>query len=373
MNTNLEITFFGSSLVSSYWNGAATYYRGIVRTLAERGHKITFCEPDIYGRQQHRDIPDPPWAKVLVYLGHDEAALYKTLTRVADADLLIKCSGIGEFDDLLEAAVLQAKQPHTTVAFWDVDAPATLERITLDPSDPFRALIPGYDLIFTYGGGDNVAKLYKRFGARHVEVVYNALDPDTHHPAAPEGRFISDLGLLANRLPDREARIEEFFLRPAARTPKRHFVLGGNGWHQKSMPWNVNCVGHVRTTDHNAFNCSSLAVLNVIRDSMARCGYSPPTRVFEAAGAAACLITDAFEGVEAFLEPGKELLVARNGDEVLAHLESLTTARSRAIGQAARSHILAEHTYRHRAMQLEHLLQNGSFAWNQKTSFAGAG
>jgi spore maturation protein CgeB len=202
--------------------------------------------------------------------------------------------------------------------------------------------------------------------------VYNALDPETHYPASPDARFMADLGLLANRLPDREGRIEEFFFRPAARSPKRYFVIGGNGWHQKSMPWNVNCVGHVRTTDHNTFNCSALAVLNVIRNSMARCGYSPPARVFEAAGAGACLITDAFEGIEVFLEPGKEVLVARNGDEVLEHLESLTTARARAIGRAACSRVLAEHTYRHRAMQLEHLLENGPFVWNQKTSLAGA-
>ena len=373
MSTNLRITFFGSSLVSSYWNGAATYYRGIVRALAERGHDVTFCEPDIYDRQQHRDMADPEWARVIVYPGHDEAALHRTLKKFANTDLLIKASGIGEFDELLEAAVLEMRAPHTAVAFWDVDAPATLERITQNPKDPFRAQIPRYDLILTYGGGDNVVNAYTGFGARHVEVVYNALDPLTHHPSAPDARFVSDLGLLANRLPDREARIEEFFLLPAARSPKRRFVLGGNGWQQNSVPSNVNCVGHVGTADHNAFNSSSLAVLNVSRDSMARCGFSPPTRVFEAAGAAACLITDFSDGIEMFLEPEKEVLVARNGDEVLAHLESLTAESAHAIGQAARSRVLAEHTYAHRASQLEKFLRNGSFIWSRNSDLAKVG
>jgi spore maturation protein CgeB len=373
MSPNLRITFFGSSLVSSYWNGAATYYRGIVRALAERGHQVTFCEPDIYDRQQHRDMADPEWAHVAVYPGHDEAALHRTLEKYANADLLIKASGIGEFDELLEAAVLEMRVPHTAVAFWDVDAPATLERITQNPLDPFRALIPRYDLILTYGGGDNVVNAYTGFGARRVEVVYNALDPLTHHTAAPDPRFVGDLGLLANRLPDREARIEEFFLHPAARSPERRFVLGGNGWHQKSVPWNVNCVGHVGTADHNAFNNSSLAVLNVSRDSMARCGFSPPTRVFEAAGAAACLITDFSDGIEMFLEPEREVLVARNGDEVLAHLESLTPAKAQAIGKAACSRVLAEHTYAHRALQLETLLQTASFSWNGNSYLAKVG
>ena len=368
MSTPLKIVFFGSSLVSSYWNGAATYYRGIIRALAALGHKVTFCEPDIYERQKHRDIPDPEWARVVVYAGHSEAALNRTLESVADADLLIKCSGIGEYDDLLEAAVLQVKAARTAVAFWDVDAPATLERVENNMADSFCTLVPQYDLILTYGGGARVEKTYKQFGARHVEVVYNALDPDTHFRTSPAARFRGDLGLLANRLPDREARIEEFFLRPAAKSPKLRYVLGGNGWHGKSLPSNVSCVGHVGTADHNAFNCSSLAVLNVNRESMARFGYSPPTRVFEAAGAAACLITDYCEGIEHFLDPSKEVLIAHDGAEVLEHLLSLTPKRAQALGAAARKRVLAEHTYAHRVEQLEALFFGGPFAWNQKSS-----
>jgi spore maturation protein CgeB len=186
--------------------------------------------------------------------------------------------------------------------------------------------------------------------------IYNALDPSTHHPVAPDPRFACDLAFLGNRLPDREARVEEFFLRPAAGLPDRRFVIGGNGWHDKPMPLNVADAGHVFTRDHNAFNCTPLAVLNVNRDSMARYGFSPATRVFEAAGAGACVITDAFVGVETFFGPGEEILVARDGDGVAAHLVGLTPAAARAIGAAARRRAMTEHTYDQRAQLFEEVV-----------------
>ncbi|HEX5581164.1 MAG TPA: glycosyltransferase [Gemmatimonadaceae bacterium] len=356
-NSGMDIAFFGSSLVSAYWNGAATYYRGIVRALAERGHRVTFYEPDAYGRQQHRDMADPEWATVVVYPGEGDDEALAMVERARGADLVVKASGVGVFDELLEAAVLDLQRPETLVAFWDVDAPATLDRVGSDPTDPFRALIPRYDLVLTYGGGDPVVRGYTGFGARECVPIYNALDPSTHHPVAPDPRFAANLGFLGNRLPDREARVEEFFLRAAEMLPDRRFLLGGSGWGDKGMPECVAYVGHVYTADHNAFNCTPRAVLNVSRESMARYGFSPATRVFEAAGAAACLVTDAWEGIELFLEPGAEVLVARDGAEVAEHVRSLDEERARRIGRAAYRRVLAEHTYAHRAAQLEALLE----------------
>jgi spore maturation protein CgeB len=356
MTKGLHFAFFGSSLVSAYWNGAATYYRGIIRALARRGHRISFYEPEIYDRQKHRDIENPSWANVVVYPGGSEEAVWRSVEEAAGADFLIKTSGVGEFDELLESAVLQAKSPGTAVIFWDVDAPCTLERIAANPSDRFRELIPRYDLILTYGGGDPVVQAYTQLGAQQCVPIYNALDPETHFPVTRDSRFAADLGLLANRLPDREARIEQFFIRAAASAPEFTFLLGGNGWHDKPMSENVRQLGHVYTRDHNAFNCTCRAVLNVNRESMVRFGFSPPTRVFEAAGAAACVITDAWEGIELFLEPESEVLVAGQAEHVVAHLRELTPARARSIGSAALRRILSEHTYEHRAQQLEELL-----------------
>src|SRR3972149_4371080 len=168
MRQGLKIAFFGSSLVSAYWNGAATYFRGIIKNLSGLGHEIAFYEPDAYDRQKHRDIDDPDWAKVEVYPATE--------------------SGVDE------------------------------------------ALVHEYDFIFTYGGGSQVVDEYKGFGARECRPIYNALDPETHYPVTPVERFRADLGFLGNRMPDREARVSEFFFKAAGRKPRKKFLLGGSGW-----------------------------------------------------------------------------------------------------------------------------------------------
>lgn len=352
----MEIAFFGSSLLSAYWNGAATYYRGIIRALHARGHRTTFYEPDAFERQSHRDLDPPDWARVVVY-DPTEAEAARALDRAGEsADIIVKASGVGVLDDWLEAAVAAAKRPRNLIVYWDVDAPATLDRMAANPDDPFRALVPRYDLVLTYGGGDPVIAGYEAFGARTCVPIYNALDPTTHYPASADDRFAGDLAFLGNRLPDREARVEAFFLAAAERLPNRRFLLGGNGWHDKPLPPNVRALGHVYTGDHNAFNASSLAILNIHRDSMVRNGYSPATRLFEAAGAGACQITDRWEGIELFLDPDREVLVAGDAGEVAAHLEALSPERARRIGAAARRRILAGHTYAHRARQVEAVL-----------------
>ena len=352
----MKIAFYGSSLLSAYWNGAATYYRGLLFELAARGYEVTFYEPDAFDRQRHRDIDPPDWARVVVYAA-EEAAAGSVIAEAAAADVVVKASGVGVFDDLLLEGVLRTARPEAVTIFWDVDAPATLAEMRHDPEHPVRRALPALDLVLTYGGGPPVVAAYERFGARLCRPIYNALDPATHHPVPPQPAFAADLGFLANRLPDREARVERFFLEPAARLPARRFLLGGNGWGDKPMSDNVRRIGHVGTADHNAFNASPLAVLNVARDSMADVGFSPATRVFEAAGAGACLITDAWEGIELFLQPGEEILVARDGQDVAEHLAALTPARAREIGAAARRRLLGAHTYARRGAEVDALLR----------------
>ena len=349
----MKIAFYGSSLLSSYWNGAATYYRGILKALHAHGHSITFYEPDAFDRQRHRDIDPPDYARVVVYPA-TEAAVRAVLDAGGDADVVVKASGVGAFDTELLHGILRHRS--ALRIFWDVDAAATLDEMRRDADHPLHTALLDLDLVLTYGGGPPVVDAYNGFGARCCVPIYNALDPETHHPAPRDPRFAADLALLANRLPDREARIGEFFFRPAAMLPERRFLLGGNGWDSREMPANVRAIGHVGTADHNAFNCTPSAVLNVARDSMADIGYSPATRVFEAAGAAACLITDAWEGIELFLKPGEEVLVARDGQDVAELLEALTPERARAIGEAALRRVLAEHSYALRGRQVDAIL-----------------
>ena len=357
MRHALDIAFFGSSLVSSHWNGAATYYRGIIRALAERGHRITFYEPDAFDRQQHRDMGPPSWARVVVYAGSGDEGVAAALEQARGADIVVKASGVGVFDEYLEREVLSLQGPDTRVIFWDVDAPATLERIANDSEDPFRDLVPRYDLVLTRGGGPEVVSTYESFGARRCIPIYNALDPSTHYPVAVESRFVASLGFLGNRLSDREARVRRFFFDTAALLPEESFLLGGSGWQvDAARHRNVRHLGHVGTRDHNAFNCSVRMVLNINRDSMARVGFSPPTRVFEAAGAGACLVTDAWEGIGQFLEPGTEVLVAHGAEEVADFVRSIGSVEAQRIGCRARRRLLAEHTYAQRALQFEQAL-----------------
>jgi spore maturation protein CgeB len=361
----MKIAFYGSSLVSAYWNGAATYYRGLLKDLAGRGHEVIFYEPDAFDRQAHRDIDPPAWAKVVVYPAAEPDAR-RVIAEAAEADV-VKASGVGVFDDILIEGVMAAARPDAIRIFWDVDAPATLAEIRPAPDHPIRRALPQLDMVLTYGGGPPVIDAYEALGARLCRPIYNALDPETHHPVARQDRFSGDLNFLANRLPDREARVERFFLEPAAQLADKRFLLGGNGWDDKPMSGNVRRIGHVGTNDHNAFNTSSLAVLNVARDSMAEVGFSPATRVFEAAGAGACLITDAWEGVELFLQPDEEVLVARDGQDVVDHLQALTPERARAIGEAARQRITAEHTYARRGAEVDALLAREAAAKRERS------
>jgi spore maturation protein CgeB len=352
----MKIAFYGSSIVSAYWNGAATYYRGLLKALARKGYDITFFEPDVFDRQKHRDIGSPDWCTVVVY----EASMpaLKHVTGLArQADIVVKASGVGFEDDLLLAEILNSARPDAVKIFWDVDAPATLAEIGRAPEHPLRQNLPRLDIVLTYGGGDPVADAYRGFGARDCVPVYNGLDPETHHPVAPSPRFLADLGFLGNRLPDREARVERFFLQPAERLAHKSFLLGGAGWSDKPKSWNIHEVGHVRTSDHNVFNVSPTAVLNISREDMARTGFSPATRVFEAAGAGACIITDSWEGIELFLKPGEEILVARDGQDVIDMVSGLDREGANEIGNRALKRVLAEHTYSHRAIEVDRIFR----------------
>lgn len=352
--TRPKIAFYGSSLLSAYWNGAATYYRGLLRALAALGYDITFYEPDAFDRQANRDMDPPDWCRVIVY---DAAvpALKQVAAEAAQADIVVKASGVGYEDDLLLSEVMAAARPGALRIFWDVDAPATLAELQAAPDHPLRRALPGLDLVLTYGGGDPVMEAYRALGAAECVPVYNAVDPETHHPVAPQQKYACDLVFLGNRLPDREARVERFLLKPARLLPQRRFILGGSGWPGADLPANVQAAGHVPTADHNAINCSARLVLNISRDSMADMGFSPATRVFEAAGAGACVLSDAWEGIEMFLKPGEEILVARDAQDVAACIDGMRADNLAAIGARARARVLADHSYAARAQQVDAL------------------
>ena len=361
----LKFHVFGSSLLSSFWNGAATYYRGIYKYLHARGHEVVFYEPDAFERQHHRDLEQVPYAESVVY--GDRAELERCLARTAEADVIIKHSGIGVEDAFLAGAVPEAAQAaghRRLCVFWDVDAPATLGELWNHRDTRLAKSLPAYDLVLTYGGGARVVREYCALGARACYPIYNALDPETHFPVTPQPRWRAKMAFLGHRLPDREERVERFFFQTARALPQFQFLLGGEGWQGHGIPPNVTYVGHVASTEHNVANCSAETVLNINRNSMADYGFSPPTRIFEAAGAAACVITDPWQGLEQFFTPGNEILQIEDSLQLQLILQSLTLGQARQIGELMRRRALLEHTYAQRARQAEFiLLRHG--AWRR--------
>ena len=346
----MKIFAFGSSIVSSYWNGAATYYRGCYKYLHRLGHTITFAEPDAYGRQQHRDTDTFDYVESIVYRpGVDLDAM---LERASKADVVVKHSGIGVDDQELERRINELSD-QSVVVFWDVDAPATLARMHADTNDPFHTCMPEYDAVLTYGGGPFCEGAYRAFGARAYFSMYNGLDPETHFPVTRDPQLSCDIAFLGNRLPDRESRVDELFLRAAALAPDLHFLLGGEGWEGKDLPSNVRWIGHVPTADHNRINSSAKMVLNVNRASMANSGFSPPTRIFEVAGAGTCLLCDDWPGIEDCFEPATEVLIVKSAEDVIHTFRTHTSKGRRQIGTAFRARALKDHTYEQRALQAQ--------------------
>jgi spore maturation protein CgeB len=255
-------------------------------------------------------------------------------------------------DTILEYRVAELSNLKATF-FWDVDSPATIVRIRTNPTDPFRTVIPLYDAVLSYGGGPASRDGYLSFGAQAYYNIYNGLDPDTHYTTSSDPSFACDAVFLGNRLPDREIRVAELFFRAAELAPEMSFLLGGEGWGDYPIPSNVRWIGHVSSKDHNRINCSAGMVMNINRCSMASFGYSPPTRVFEAAGAGACILCDDWPGINECFEPDREILLVRCAEDVVDALRRYSEADRKRIGLAAHTRALQEHTYAQRAAQVE--------------------
>lgn len=349
----MKIFAFGASILTSYWNGAATYYRGNYKYLARLGHQITFASPDAFDRRNHHDDGDYSFVDALYY--EPTKGIDAMLALASEADVVVKHSGLGVDDALLERRLL-GLQPERVVVFWDVDAPATLGRMQQERHDPFRQDVPRYDAILSYGGGLRAQQGYVAAGARAYYNIYNGLDPETHHPVPTDAGFACNVAFLGNRLPDREARVDELFFRAAKLAPEMQFLLGGEGWGDKHMPSNVRYIGHVSTEDHNRLNCSAGMVMNINRASMADFGFSPPTRVFEVSGAGTCMLCDDWPGISDCFEPEKEILVVRSAADVVTELRRHDDTSRRQIGNAFQARGLRDHTYQQRALQVERAL-----------------
>jgi spore maturation protein CgeB len=346
----MRIVVFGLSITSSWGNGHATLWRGLVRALAERGHGVTFFERDVPWYAAHRDLESPPGASVVLYDDWPEAQAQRAVER---ADAMIVTSYC---PDARAAAALPRNGERRV--FYDLDTPVTLARLEGGHDVPYVPVdgLGDFDLVLSFTGGAALTALRDRLGARHVAPLYGSVDLQAYAPGRASPQFASTLSHLGTYASDRRAALEALFFDVARRLPGERFVLGGSLYPPDlSWPPNVGHFTHLAPADHPAFYASSTWTLNVTRGAMARLGYCPSGRLFEAAACAAAIVSDDWAGLDAFFDPSEELVIAHTTDEALATL-ALPAARARSVGEAARARVTAQHTAAHRAQDMEELL-----------------
>ena len=351
----MKIVIFGLTISSSWGNGHATLWRGLCKALSRLGARVVFFERDQTWYANSRDWRAMPDGELVIYDDWTSISARAEM-ELADADAAIVTSYC---PDALaaHAATLDARRPLTV--FYDLDTPVTLARLKDGERVPYIGDdgLAGYDLVLSYTGGAALAELRSALGARRVRPLYGHVDPDVHRPALREEHYAADLSWLGTYAADRRLALEELFVRPAMGQPARKFLLGG-AQYPDDFPWlpNIYFVRHVPPGDHSAFFCSSRLTLNVTREAMARMGWCPSGRLFEAAACGAAILSDAWPGLEEFYEPGAELLLAHSAEEVLTTLECDADELQR-IARAARERTLDEHTCHHRARLLVRLLE----------------
>jgi spore maturation protein CgeB len=345
----LDIVVLGLSITSSWGNGHATTYRALVRALARRGHRVTFLECDRPWYAANRDLPSPPWCRLGLYDDPDDLAR-RYARQVAEADLVIVGSYVPDGVAVGRWAIGTARG---LVAFYDIDTPVTLAKLARGDTEYLSPdLVPGYDLYLSFTGGPTLDRLEREFGSPMARPLYCSVDADAYHPDT--ARPVLDLGYLGTYSPDRQPKVEALLCEPASRWSEGRFAVAGPQYPaETAWPGNVERIEHLAPGDHRAFYASQRFTLNVTRADMVAAGWSPSVRLFEAAACGTPILSDWWEGLDAFFVPGREILVVEGAEDVLRCLRDLSEERRREIAGTARSRVLAAHTSDHRAAELE--------------------
>ncbi len=350
----MQLAVFGLSITSSWGNGHATVYRGLLRELHRRGVDVTFVEKDSPWYAANRDLPQPDFARVLLYGDSDQldSVLDDELGR---ADVVLLGS---YFPDGIKVADRLAKTRAPVRLYYDIDTPVTLAAFARAGGAPYLRAdqIAVFDAVLSFTGGRALRELETRWGASRAVAFYCALAPDFHRRTEPTDRFRCRLGYMGTYSDDRQKIWETLFLGPARRLTEQRFVLAGPQYPVMEMPSNVRHYQHVAPPEHSAFYSSCDLTLNLTRGPMVAHGYSPSVRLFEAAGCAACVISDPWDGLGELFQIGQEILVASNEDEMIGLLQRLESEEIVSIGNRFRARVLREHSYATRAQLLLDLI-----------------
>ena len=349
--TRLNIVIFGLSVSSSWGNGHASLWRGLIGALLAAGHRVTFWERDVPYYREHRDLHAlPPGGTLELYADWDDA-LPRMRRSLVDADVGMVTSYC---PDALAATALVGDSRAAVRCFYDLDTPVTLARLQAGEAVDYIGPggLSGFDLVLSYTGGAALDALRDRLGARRVTPIYGSVDPDLHRPAPPRPEFAALLSYLGTYAADRQAALERLFVEPARALPGERFAIGG-AQYPDGFPWTANTyfVRHLPPPLHPAFYCSSRLTLNVTREAMARMGWCPSGRLFEAAACGVPILSDAWDGLDSFFRPGEEILVADTTTEALDALR-LPPGELDAIARRARDRTLSEHSAARRAAEM---------------------
>jgi spore maturation protein CgeB len=345
----LRFVVFGLSITSSWGNGHATTYRGLVRELVARGHDVLFLERDVPWYADNRDLPQPPYGRTVLYNSVEEAK-DRFARHVRQADVVMVGSYVPDGIAMGEWVVSQA---NGVTAFYDIDTPVTLAKLERGEEEYLSTqLVSRYDLYLSFTGGPILRRLVRRFGAQKAHALYCSVDPAMYRPEPRDCRW--DLGYIGTYGEDRQPTLDDLLSKPARQWKEGRFVVAGPMYPKEiSWPQNVQRVDHLAPSDHRAFYNSQRFTLNVTRADMVRAGHSPSVRLFEAAACGVPIISDWWAGLDRIFKPGREILISRSPEDSLRFLRELPDEDRRLIGERARARVLAYHTAAHRAAELE--------------------
>jgi spore maturation protein CgeB len=345
----LRIVILGLSLTSSWGNGHATTYRALVRELCRRGHDVLFLERNVPWYADNRDLPRPDYGRVALYDDLDELT-QRFAAEVRAADFVMVGSYVPEG---IAVGTWVQRVARGATAFYDIDTPVTLARLGSGDVDYLSpALIKRYNVYFSFTGGPVLRVLTQQYGARCALPLYCSVDPGLYHPEPSEVRW--DLGYMGTYSADRQPALERLLLQPAQRLPAARFAVVGPQY-PKDIDWpaRVERIEHLAPAQHRSFYNAQRFTLNITRADMIAAGYSPSVRLFEAAACGTPIISDVWDGLSTFFTPGEEILLAKNADDVVGYLETLSPEQARELGLRAQRRVLSEHTAAHRALELE--------------------
>lgn len=344
----LRIVILGLTITSSWGNGHATTYRGLMRELVRRGHDVLFLEHDKPWYASNRDLPSPPFGRTELYQSIDDLR-QRFADSVRQADLVIVGSYVPEGVAVGRWVVRTA---HGIKAFYDIDTPITLAKLAAGDEEYLSPdLIPAYDLYLYFTGGPTLARLEESFGSPAARALYCSFDPALYYPEPQQRRW--DLGYLGTYSPDRQPPLQTLLLEPSRRWPQGRFVVAGPQYPGQIDWGTVHRIEHLPPSEHRAFYNAQAFTLNLTRADMRQAGYSPSVRLFEAAACGVPIISDWWPGLDDLFAPDEEILVAETAEDVLQIIRQTDEAQRRRIGQRARQKVLSAHTAAHRAQELE--------------------